>query len=40
MLANRKRRNLDTVWQSGEEVFRWWMGENVNQITFDDLLGV
>lgn len=41
MLAERKRRNLQTnqQWGSGEEVFRWWMGENVNQITFDDLEG-
>lgn len=40
MIAERKRRNLDTVWQSGEEVFKWWMGENPNQLTFDDLEGV
>lgn len=37
MVAERKRRDLDTVWQSGEEVFKWWMREDVNQITFDDL---
>lgn len=37
MITERKRRNLDLVWQSGEEVFRWWMGENPDQIMFDDL---
>lgn len=39
MIAERKRRNLDTVWQSGKEVFKWWMQEDINQITFDDLEG-
>jgi phosphoadenosine phosphosulfate reductase len=24
-------------WSSGENVFKWWLGEDVNQITFDDL---
>lgn len=37
MLTERRKNNLLTEWQSGEEVFRWWMGENPDQITFDDL---
>ncbi len=37
MLTERRKNNLPTEWQSGEDVFRWWMGEDVNQITFDDL---
>lgn len=30
-----KRANMS--WQTGQDVFRWWMGEDFNQITFDDL---
>lgn len=26
-------------WQTGEEVFKWWMEEDYKQITFDDLEG-
>lgn len=37
MIAERKKRNLPTEWKSGNDVFRWWMGEDPNQITFDDL---
>ena len=39
MVAERKRRNLQTKqqWESGEDVFKWWMQEDINQITFDDL---
>jgi phosphoadenosine phosphosulfate reductase len=28
---------LGVDWSSGEKVFKWWLGEDVNQITFDDL---
>lgn len=24
-------------WKTGEEVMRWWVGDDPNQITFDDL---
>lgn len=36
MLIARKERGLDNNigWQSGEEVFKWWMGEDINQLTF------
>ena len=37
MLIARRNRGLTTNWQSGEEVFKWWMGEDPTQITFDDL---
>lgn len=37
MIAERKKRNLPTEWKSGNDVFRWWMGNDPNQITFDDL---
>lgn len=48
MIAERKRRNLQVKqrnlqakqqWESGEEVFKWWMQEDINQITFDDFWG-
>lgn len=28
------------AWQTGLDVFRWWMGEDFTQITFDDLMEV
>ncbi len=38
-----KKRLVDgketTLWKSGEECFKWWMKEDPNQITFDDLEG-
>lgn len=36
MLDSRKDRDLPTVWKSGEEVFAWWIGDDPNQISFDD----
>jgi 3'-phosphoadenosine 5'-phosphosulfate sulfotransferase (PAPS reductase)/FAD synthetase len=39
MIEERKRRGLDIVWQTGEEVFAWWMNEDINQITIDDWIG-
>lgn len=36
-----RRKQLGKVakmsWQTGQDVFRWWMGEDFNQLTFDDL---
>ena len=29
--------NEHKSWKTGKDVFKWWMGENVNQLTFDDL---
>ena len=37
MLIARREDGLPTEWTSGEEVFAWWMGEDINQLTFDDL---
>lgn len=32
MLQRRKERDLPTVWKSGEEVMKWWLGDDPNQI--------
>lgn len=43
MLAERKKRGLTSKvnWRNGLDVFRWWLEEDVNQLTFfDDLEGV
>lgn len=39
MLIAREEAGLENKinWQTGEDVFRWWMGEDINQLTFDDL---
>ena len=37
MIARRKEKGLETEWENGEEVMKWWLGEDVNQLTFDDL---
>lgn len=37
MLIARREDGLPTEWTSGEEVFARWMGEDINQLTFDDL---
>lgn len=37
MLIVRRNRGLETKWNSGEEVFKWWMGEDPDQLTFEDL---
>lgn len=36
MLERRKERGLGSKgeWKSGKDVFKWWMGEDVNQISF------
>lgn len=41
MVAKRKEDGLKTDWNTGEEVFEWWVGKqkapiNLDQITFDD----
>ncbi len=40
MLDARKEAGLEnkTSWESGEDVFRWWLEEDWRQITMDDLL--
>lgn len=37
MIERRKERGLPTVWKSGEACFTWWIGDDPNQLTFDDL---
>ena len=38
MLIAREKAGKPTQWQSGEEVFYFWIQENPNQITFEDLI--
>lgn len=35
MVQRRKERGLPTQWNSGEEVFKWWIGDDPNQIGID-----
>lgn len=39
MLERRKQlgKSLKMSLQTGQDVFRWWLGEDFNQLTFDDL---
>ena len=39
MLERRKQlgRVAKMSWQTGQDVFRWWLGEDFTQLTFDDL---
>ena len=36
MIIKRKEDGLPTVWNSGEECFTWWIGDDPNQLSFDD----
>lgn len=41
MLKARAEKGLTThsaEWRNGEDVFKWWLGENPKQVTFDDIL--
>lgn len=38
MLEKRKADGLPTEWTDGEQVMRWWVGDDPNQITIDDYL--
>lgn len=35
MIIRRKERGLPSPWNSGEECFAWWIGDDYNQLTFD-----
>lgn len=40
MIERRKERGIKPTrisWNTGEEVFKWWMGEDPTQLTFDDI---
>ena len=36
MIIKRKEDGLPSVWNSGEECFTWWIGDDPNQLTFFD----
>ena len=36
MIKRRIERGKPAVWKSGEECFTWWIGDDPNQISFDD----
>ena len=36
MIINRKACGLPPLWNSGEECFTWWIGDDPNQLTFFD----
>ncbi len=36
MIIRRKERGLPSVWNSGEECFTWWIGDDPNQLSFFD----
>jgi phosphoadenosine phosphosulfate reductase len=38
MIKKRIEDGLPPVWNSGEECFTWWVGDDVNQITMDDMI--
>lgn len=38
MLLVRKSKELTDVWKTGEEVFSWWMNEDINQMELSDYL--
>ena len=37
MLEFRRQCGVESTWKSGVDVFRWWMGEDYTNITFEDL---
>ena len=36
LVESRKANGLPTTWKGGYDVFRWWLGENVDQLTMFD----
>lgn len=42
MLKDREERGLtnSSCWQTGEDVFKWWMGEDPLQLSFEDVLNM
>jgi phosphoadenosine phosphosulfate reductase len=36
MIVKRNERGRPTVWKDGEECFTWWIGDDPNQVSFDD----
>lgn len=40
MIQNRLDHGKPTVWKNGEECFRWWLGENPDQLRFEDIMTI
>jgi phosphoadenosine phosphosulfate reductase len=38
MIQERLRRGLETQWKTGDEVFAWWMNEDINQMKLSDFM--
>ena len=38
MIQERLRRGLETQWKTSEEVFAWWMNEDINQMKLSDFM--
>lgn len=40
MIEERRAKQLNTAWQNGDDVFRWWMGYDVlpGQMDFDEVM--
>lgn len=36
MIIKRNEKGRHTVWKDGEECFAWWIGDDPNQVSFDD----
>lgn len=40
MIQNRLEHGKQPIWRNGEDCFRWWMGENPNQLRFEDVMQI
>lgn len=40
MIKSNKEKGWKVGWQNGEECFRWWLGEDVNQIRLEDIMEI
>lgn len=38
MIEKRQQQGKKNTFKNGEEVMRWWLGENPNQIRIEDIL--
>lgn len=36
MIKKQRDDGVNVVWKSGEECFKWWVGDDHRQISFDD----
>lgn len=35
MIKEREKKGKETKWKTGEDVFYWWMDDDINQIKFN-----